>query len=183
MANRQRDQIQYIASGDPATDAHNTLQYPGALGGIYTDAQAKEWQLVQGDSSMSVAPFPGAEMWWADKATFKVTTVATNRGNHAGVVARLKKDGTEVGPAGAPGKGQFFFIQKGGRGVVKSVDAPTSAPTGVGAFVIPSATAGKADVLGAGSAATYPPIGREQGWYNVAAREVYVDLINQDHQD
>jgi len=181
MANRQHDQIQYIATGDPATDFHDRLLYPGALGGLYTDDQGKQWQLVQGDSAMSVAPFPGAETWWQDKAAFKVTTAATNRGMHAGVVARRSKLNAEL--SAAPGRGQYFFVQKGGRAIVKTVDAVTAAPTGVGQFVVPSATAGKVDILAAGSAATYPPVGRELGWYNQVAAEVYVDLDNSDRED
>jgi len=181
MANRQRDQIQWVQSGDPATVDSPTNLYPGQLGGVYTDDQAKEWQYVQGDSSMSVGPFPAAVMWWSDKANFLVTTDPTGRrGEYAGICPRIDRNSADVGSKGA---GNFFFIGKGGRHIVKALDAVTAAPAGAGQFVIPSATAGKADVLAAGTAATYPPVGREDGWYNVAAREVYVDLINSDHHD
>jgi hypothetical protein len=181
MTNRQHDQIQWIPTGDPATVDMTRNPYSGALGGLYTDNQGKQWQLVAGASDMSVPPFPGAVAWWDDKANFKVTTDPSRRGMYAGVIARLKKDGAEL--AYGPSKGNFFFIQKGGRAVVKTTDAVTAAPTNTGQYVVPSATAGKADVLAAGSAATYPPIGREAGWYNVAAREVYVDLDNSDRED
>ncbi len=174
MASRQHDQIQFVRTGDPATVADTVNAYPGQLGGVYTDDQGKQWQYVQGDSTMSVAPFPGAVLWWADKSKFKVTTAAAARGNRAGVAARLNKAGSEL--TIAPGSSQFFFVQKSGRAVVKTTDSVTAAPGNAGQYVIPSATAGKADVLGAGTAATYPQLGREQGWYNVAAREVNVDL-------
>ena len=186
MANRQHDQIQWVPTGDPATVDMAENPYKGALGGLFqsdkdSGREPGLWQLVQGDSSMSVAPFPGAVMWWADKTRFRVTTAATKRGLYAGVVGRLKRDGTEV--AAGPSAGNYFFIQKGGKAVVKGVDALTAAPTNVGLIVVPSATAGKCDVLGAGTAATYPQMGREQGWYNIAAAEVYVDLDNSDRED
>lgn len=181
MANRQHDQIQWVPTGDAATVDMTVNPYGGALGGIYTDENGKEWQLVVGDSSMSVTPFPGAVMWWASKANFRVTTSAARRGYYAGVVGRLNRLGVEV--ANGPSAGNYFFIQKGGRAVVKTTDAVTANPGNTGQYVVPSATAGKADVLAAGTAATYPPVGREAGWYNVVAREVYVDLDNSDRED
>lgn len=183
MANRQHDQIQWVQSGDAATVDSPTNLYPGQLGGVYTDDDAKQWQYVQGDSSMSVDPFPGAVVWWYDKANFKVTTDPTGRrGEVAGVIARLDRLGNEL--ASGPSAGNYFFIGKGGHNhVVKGIDAVTAAPAGGGQFVIPSATDGKADVLAAGTAASYPPLGRENGWYNVAAREVYVDLNLFDSED
>ena len=186
MANRQHDQIQWVPTGDPATVDMTTNPYGGALGGIYTDddnsgREPGQWQLVQGDSTMAVTPYPGAVMWWADKTRFRVTTSAARRGLYAGVVGRLRRDGTEV-PNG-PGAGHYFFIQKGGRAIVKLIDVPTANPGDTGQFVTPSAVAGKADCLAAGAAATYPLVGREQGWYNVAAREVWVDLSNSDYED
>ncbi len=186
MANRQHDQIQWIPTGDPATVDMKDNPYKGALGGIYesdkeSGREPGKFQLVQGDSSMSVAPFPGAVMWWADKANFIVTTAATKRAMIAGVVPRLKRDGTEV--ATGPAAGHYFFIQKGGKGVAKVQAGPTAAPTNVGQAVIPSATAGKADILAVGSAPTYPSLGREMGWYNAAASEVWLDMSNSDFED
>jgi hypothetical protein len=182
MANRQHDQIEFVQSGDPATVADTVNRYPGQLGGYYTDDQGKQWQYVLGDSSMSVAPFPGALMWWKDKTKFMVTSDPTGRrGLPVGVVARRNKLNVEL--AAGPGAGKYFFIQKGGPGIIKTTDAVTAAPTGAGQYVIPSATAGKADILAAGTAPTYPPIGREQGWYNVAARELYIDLGDNDYED
>jgi hypothetical protein len=55
--------------------------------------------------------------------------------------------------------GNIGFIQTQGPSTVKIIDAPTAAPTIAGLIVIPSATAGKADVLAAASSATYPPLG------------------------
>jgi hypothetical protein len=182
MANRQHDQIQWVRTGDPATVDDTINRYPGQLGGVYTDDAARQWQYVQGDSGMSVAPFPAAAMWWSSKANFLVTTDPTNRrGLYVGVVARRDRVGNEL--SAAPGKGNFFFVQKGGKAIVKTLDAVTAAPTNTGQVVIPSATAGKADVLAAGTGATYPPVGRELGWYNVAARELWVDLDNSDRED
>lgn len=183
MANRQHDQIEWVRTGDPATSIDTVNRYPGQLGGIYTDDQAKQWQYVQGDSTMTVPLFPGACTWWRNKAAFLITTSPTGRRGHfAGVVARVDKVGTELASGLWPA-GCYLFIRKGGRAIVKGIDALTSAPDGSGKIVIPSATAGKVDVLAAGAAATYPSVGREQGWYNIAAVEFWVDLDNSDRED
>ncbi len=182
--NRFHEQIEWVPTGDPATVDMTRNPYPGNLGGIYTAEGAGQWQLVQGDSTMAVAPFPGALMWWRTHAhdAFLVTTDPTGRrGRVAGVVARRNRLGVEL--AAGPAAGHYFFIQKGGRAVVKSVDVPTANPGNAGQFVIPSATAGKVDVLAAGAAATYPVVGTEAGWYNIAAREAYVDLTIDDRED
>ena len=59
---------------------------------------------------------------------------------------------------------------------MKFVDAPTATPDATGLIVVPSATAGKADCLAAGSAATYPRIGRSAGTYNAPNATCIVDL-------
>lgn len=180
MANRQRDQIQWVSSGDPATVDDSRLAYPGALGGIYTDKNADQWQYVQGDSTMSVAPFPGSTLWWSDKPNFKVTTVATNRGQRAGVIPVFDTLGNRVP---SKNKGNYFFIAKGGRHTIKFIDAVTASPDATGKIVIPSATAGKADCLAAGSAATYPSIGRSAGTYDAVNCEAAVDVSIDDSID
>jgi hypothetical protein len=72
--------------------------------------------------------------------------------------------------------GQFCCVQTHGPASVKFVDAPTAAPSVAGGFVIPSATAGKADCLAAGSAATYPPLGVAAGALQGGTALAVVDL-------
>lgn len=126
----------------------------------------KAYKMVRTDSSMTVAPYDAAVAWWANQALYSVTTSPTTlgRGRIAGVFR------TAVTP------GYVTCIQIGGKGLVKFVDAPTAAPDNDGAFVIPSATAGKADCLAIGSAATYPPLGRSAGVLQGGTATAQVDL-------
>jgi|ERR1019366_6160926 hypothetical protein len=168
MPNNIRNQPMYLQSGDPESENAVTLAYPGMLGGRLTvkepgppgspttagQYRPKTYQLVQTDSSMSVNPFAGAVAWWSDKTKYLVTTspTALGRGRIAGVFRN----------AITPGNYGCIQIQ-GPCPNVKYVDAPTAAPSAAGLFVIPSATAGKADCLAAGSAATYPVLGLSSG--------------------
>lgn len=177
MSNNTRNQLMYVQAGDleaeniPAADD----PYPGMLGSRVTvnsatgvtgkGAVGKTYQRIQTDSSDVVAPFPGAVAFWSNKTTSLVTTSATNRGRPAGIFRN----------AIAPGS--IGYIQTTGPCAgVKIVDAPTAAPTAAGLIVIPSATAGKADVLAAGSAATYPPLGVTTGALQGGTSMCAVDL-------
>jgi len=163
MSNNIRNQPMYVASGNYETENQPaaTDPYPGMLGSRATynsasgvtgvGAVGKTYQRVQVDSTVTVAPFPGAVAWWSNKATSLVTTAATLRGRVAGIFRNA------IIP------GNIGFIQTQGPSTVKIIDAPTAAPTTAGLIVIPSATAGKADVLAAGSAATYPALGVTTG--------------------
>lgn len=166
MPNNIRQQGAWVSTGDPETVDDASMYAPGMLGIRVTVKQPgvpgspgaenyreKTYQYVQGDSSMSTSPFPGAVMWWADKTKYRVTTSPTTlgRGRVAGVCQ------------GSPGAGNFFYVQTQGPAKVKFVDAPTAEPSAAGLIVIPSATAGKADCLAAGSAATYPALGVSAG--------------------
>jgi hypothetical protein len=179
MPNNIRQQVMYLGpTGDPEQFQDSTLFYPGTLGASVTIVQptrtppgpesgrSKTYQLVQTDSTMTVSPFPGAVAWWSDKTKYQTTTtVATlGRGRIAGVYQ------------GSPTKGNYCYIQTGGPATVKFVDAPTAAPTAAGLIVIPSATAGKADCLAAGSAATYPPMGVSASALNLGDQTAIVDL-------
>ena len=155
-------QLMYLPQGgDPETVNLSSLQQPGMLGGRFIHPHAtegnKEYQLVQTDSTMTVNPYDGATAWWTDKANYKVSTMVgtAGRGNVAGVFVN----------AATPGN--YTCIQvEGYHDSVKFIDAPTATPTTAGLFVIPSATNAKADCLAAGSAATYPVMGRSAGTYN-----------------
>lgn len=161
MSNNIRNQPMYVASGNLETENASSDLYPGQLGSKVTvnsatgatgeGAIGKTYQRIKVDSTVSVAPFPGAVAWWSNKAQSLVTTAATLRGRVAGVFRNA------ITP------GNIGFIQTGGPSTVKIVDNPTAAPTTAGLIVIPSATAGKADVLAAGSAATYPSLGVTTG--------------------
>lgn len=157
-----RNQPMYLQSGDPESENIAVLPYPGMLGGRLTVKQPgppgspgaeqfrfKTFQLVQTDSGMAVAPYKGAVAWWSDKTKYLVTTTvaALGRGRIAGVFQNV------ITP------GNFGCIQVQGPASVQYVDTPTSAPDATGKFVIPSATAGKADCIAAGTASTYPVLG------------------------
>ena len=182
MPNRFENPPHYLESGDPEKEASNTLLYPGQLGMRFTviqpsrtpagveEGRSKTYQRVKTDSTMTVAPFKGAVAWWSDQAQYMVTTspTTTGRGRVAGVFQNL--------PTFPITPGQFTCIQVGGPAIVKFIDAPTANPSVAGLFVIPSATAGKADCLAANTAALYPPLGRSAGTYDAAQAECVVDL-------
>jgi hypothetical protein len=168
----------YLRGGDPEAVNEPSLLYPGQLGIRFSvidpsradpsnttgEGTAKAYKLVGTDSSMSVAPYDGAVAWWQDQANYKVTTAATNRGRIAGVFR------TVVTP------GNYTCIQQTGLGKVKLTDASANG-TAAGESVIPSATAGKAQVETAGTAPTYPSLGQAIGMYNIPAREALVNLV------
>jgi hypothetical protein len=180
MPNNIRIQPLYLPDGgDPAqfNIAESDWRYPGMIGGTATfvfgtagsltnPRGSKNVQLVRTDSTMTTAPFNGATAWWKNKLIYQTTTDPTSRrGQVAGVYL------------GAVTPGRLAIIQFGGRhGQVKFVDAVTSTPDATGKLVIPSATAGKADCLGAGTAATYPVMGVSAGVYNAADATAPVDL-------
>jgi hypothetical protein len=171
----------YIPGGNPETMNEASLLYPGQIGIRFNyinpprtvvaaddseDGRSKGFQLVHTDSSMSVNPYDGAVAWWNRQDLYRVTTSPTSlgRGRIAGVFR------TAVTP------GYYCCIQQKGPGTVKFIDAVTTPPTAAGLLVIPSATAAKADCLAAGSAATYPILGRSMGVYNAVEATGRVDL-------
>jgi hypothetical protein len=169
----------YLQSGNPETENTPTLPYPGQLGIRFTitnpqrsapgvDAgRSKRYQYIKTDSTMAVAPYPGAVAWWSDKTQYMVTTSATKlgRGRIAGVFRT------------AIGLGNYGCVQIGGPAPVKFIDGVTVANVNTaGNLVIPSATDGKADVLGAGTAATYPVLGETAGLLSGADSTAMVDL-------
>jgi hypothetical protein len=142
-----------------------TLEF--GAGSASDPVSSKTVQLVRTDSTMTTAPFNGASAWWSDQATYKVTTspTALGRGRIAGVFLNA------VTP------GRLGLIQYMGRHPqVKFIDGVTAAPTAAGLIVIPSATAAKADCLAAGSAATYPQMGKTAGAYDAVNTVAPVDL-------
>lgn len=176
--NNIRTQPLYIPNmADPTLfdESESAWRFPGMIGGKCTivygiDGSAtnprgsKTVQLVRTDSAMTVAPYASAVAWWANRTTYQVTTAATNRGQVAGVFQN------------AVTRGNLALIVTNGRRAVKFIDAVTAAPTSAGLHVIPSATAAKADCLAAGTAPTYPLIGRSAGIYNAAETLCLVDI-------
>lgn len=169
----------YLQSGNPETEDNVSLLYRGQLGVRFfntnpqrsapgADAgRSKGYQVVRTDSTMSVSPFPGAVAWWSDKTQYLVTTDPTKlgRGRIAGVFRN------------SPVKGNYTCIQVEGPCPVKLVDAPTAAPTAnSGQYIIPSATAGKADCLAVAAAATYQPLGVVAGALNLGDNTIITDL-------
>lgn len=176
--NRFEQPTVFLQSGDPEQENTPTLSYPGQLGIRFTVVQptrsapgvesgrSKRYQLIKTDSTMTVAPFPGATAWWSDKSQYLVTTNATNRNRVAGVFQNA------VTP------GNFGCVQIGGPGTTKIIDAPTAA-VAIGTTIIPSSTNGKADNLAVGTAPTHMVMGQVAGpplSYSAGAQEVVVDL-------
>jgi len=169
-----RIQPMYIPGGDPEgmNEPAATWRWPGLLGGVMTTddrsvspARSKTYQMVRTDSTMSVNPFRGAVAWWQSRATYTTTTAATDRGMVAGIYLN------------AVTKGNLTLIQtKGNMASVKGIDALTAAPSTAGLWVIPSATAAKADVVAAGGGPTYPPLGRTVGTLNTGDNTFAVEL-------
>lgn len=176
--NRYEQPAFYLQSGDPEQENAPSLAYPGQLGIRFTVIQpsrsapgaesgrSKRYQLIKTDSTMTVAPFPGATAWWADKTQYLVTTNATNRNRVAGVFQN----------AIAPGN--FGCVQIEGPALVKLIDTPTAA-VAIGTVVIPHSTNAKADNLAVGTAPTHAVMGQVAGpplTYSAALQEVVVDL-------
>ena len=173
MANEHRNQALVVTTGNPETvsDSPARVEGPGGwkgqLGKYVTVKQpgpagtpgaeeyrTKTYQYVKMDSTMSVTPYAGAVAWWATKAEKTVTTSSTNRGDRAGIFQY----------AANAAAGHYCYIQTKGPATVKFIDAVTAAPNAaVGQFVIPSGTDAKADCLAAGTAASYPVLGRTVG--------------------
>jgi hypothetical protein len=179
MPNNIRLQPMYLQSGDPESENVVSLLYPGMLGGRVTVKQPgppgspgaeafrfKTYQLVQTDSSMTTAPYLGAVAWWSDKTKYLVTTnpATLGRGRIAGIFQNA------ITP------GNYGCIQTQGPATVKFVDSPNTAPSIAGLFVIPSATAGKADTTAAGVAPTYPVLGVTSGSILGSDSTAIVDL-------
>lgn len=150
----------YLQSGDPEQENVAALHAPGTLGCRFTVIQptrtppgpeagrSKRYQLIQTDSTMSVAPYPGATAWWADKTRYLVTTSPTLLGRN--LVAGVFQN--------AITPGNYGCVQLNGPGTVKLTDASVGAAV-AGDLVQPSSTAGKAERVAAGTALTYVQMG------------------------
>ncbi len=189
MPENQRQQAMYVSTGDPETVSDSPARveaqggWKGQLGNYVTnkrpgpagtrgneDYRDVTYRYVKMDSSMSFAPYLGAVAWWANRPAYTVTTDNTNRGARAGVFQNPPSK-----PLNAA-RGDYCYIATGGPATVKMVDAPAASPAGIGIFVIPSATAAKADTIAAGGAATYPTLGVTSGTWNPVTTEAVVEL-------
>lgn len=158
MPNRFEQPAFYLQSGDPEQENTPTLAYPGTLGARFTVLQpsrsaagvesgrSKRYQIIKTDSTMTVAPFPGAAAWWSDKSQYLVTTNATNRNRIAGAFQNA------ITP------GNFGCIQVGGPASCKFLDADM-ASLAIGEACIPSATNGKFTRVAVGTAPTHTVAG------------------------
>lgn|SRR3990167_3047789 len=183
MPNRWEMPPVYLQSGDPETESVASLHAPGLLGARFTviqpsrgtpgveDQRSKRYQLIRTDSTMATAPFRGAVGWWSDQANYVVTTTspttAQTRNRIAGIFCRSWD-----------AAGHYMCIQIQGPATTKLIDAAVNANVVAGAFIIPSATNAKADVVAAATAPTLQPLGQvsQPLTFNIAAREVVVDL-------
>lgn len=159
-----RQQPIFISTGDPETVNDPTLQYPGQLGMRATIAQptrvasvgaesgrAKTYQLIQTDSTMTVAPYVGAVACRASSTNpYLVTTNVANRNMGMGVFQNA------ITP------GNYGFIQVEGPASVKMIDSVMGS-LAAGDSIIVSATNAKADRVALGTAPTHVPLGRVAG--------------------
>lgn len=154
----------FFQDGDPQGMNESVLQYPGMLGMIAPtqchDGIVRELQIVQADSVMGTAPQEGALAFWANEDQFLVTTDDAISGYGLGRCIGVFTCAVDIALAGS---NYTAIVKKGRKTNVWFVDSPTAAPSGAGLLVIPTTTDGRADALAAGSAATYPPIGRTSG--------------------
>lgn len=184
MPNRWEQPAVYLQSGDPETENVATLLYPGQLGVRFTVIQptrgvpssttvtgrAKRYQLVQTDSTATTAPFFGAVAWWSDHSKYLVTTTSpTTAQTRNRIAGRF---------CNAITPGNFGCVQIQGSGFVKLIDAVTQANVVAGAYVIPSSTNAKADVVASATAPTQQPLGTVDSPlnFNVTDLTVVVDL-------
>lgn len=174
MPTNQNQQAVFLQSGDPLTENRPADSYSGGqLGSRFTvqddginSGTPRRFQMVQLDSAMDVAPTAGAVAWWRNSSGYVVTTDVSvaGRGNVAGVFG------------GALTVDYIGCIQIGGRASVQIQTSPTAVPDNTGKLVIPSATDAKADVLAAGTAASYPPLGTSAGFLSGGLADVDLNL-------
>lgn len=171
LSNR-KEQSLFLQTGDPTKERRTQSTYAwggptdtyagGQLGQRFsvpdpTTGLAADWQIVVTDSVMDVLPYDGAVAWWLDRANYLVTTdlSVAGRGNIAGIFR--DSDAPQDRATHNIGLSMLVCIQKKGQAYV---DFATGTPTAAGLFVVPSATDAKAEAIGAGSPATYPPLGK-----------------------
>lgn len=164
----------FIQDGDPMGSNESTLQYPGELGlesiAKCNDGIDRTMQRVQNDSAPAVAVTAGMVAWWVtEHPSYRVTPAAAQAGGGRGRVAGIY-------PCVVSTDYYTLIVKKGQATPVLFVDAPTAAPDATGLFVVPSATNGKADCLAAGSAPTYPPIGKTVGAQDGTTKLANVDV-------
>lgn len=184
MPNNWGQTAVYLQSGDPENENVVSLLYPGQLGVRFAvieptrtpptktsgAGRSKRYQLVQTDSTMTVAPYRSAVAWWSDQSKYLVTTnspaTAQTRNRLAGAFVNA------ITP------GNYGCVLITGLGIVKLIDAVTQANVVAGAFVIPSATNGKADVVASATAPSQQPLGTvsDSLSFNVTDLTVLVDL-------
>ena len=178
----------YLQSGDPEKENVRTLHAPGQLGSRFTIKQPtgagtpgavtsttgdaylyKRYQIVRSDSAMTASPGLGDVAWWSDKPNYVVTNVyaAGRRGQVAGVFQNNQLT-YPITP------GYYCCVQIGGRAMTRFTDG--DAPDASGLFVIPGAADGRSSILTAGTAATYPVLGRTASGPIGGQSLCYVDL-------
>lgn len=182
MPNRWEMPPVYLQSGDAEQENTPTLHAPGLLGARFTviqpnrgtpgveDYRSKRYQLIRTDSTMAVAPYKGAVAWWSDQANYLVTTTSPTTAQTRNRIAGVFQNAITAGNYGC--------VQIGGPGLTKLIDGAVNADVVAGAFIIPSSTNAKADVVAAATAPTVQALGQvsQPLTFNIAAREVVVDL-------
>lgn len=182
MPNRWEMPPVYLQSGDPEQENTPTLHAPGLLGARFTviqpsrtppgaeDGRSKRYQLIKTDSTMAVAPFRGATAYWSDQSQYLVTTTSPSTAQTRNRIAGVFQN--------AITPGYYGCVQIGGPGTMKLIDAVNQGNVVVGAYIVPSATNAKADVVAASTAPTQTPYGVVSAplTFNAADLTVVVDL-------
>ena len=169
MPNREFQNALYLPDGF-ATHQDFDSYSPGQVGSVFTikdtDGLAKRGQVVKMDSIATVAPADGTLAYWVNRTSYLVSAdlTASGRGNRAGVFRA------------AALVNELCVVQQGGKCSVWGIDSPTAAFSAAGLIVVPSATAGRADCLAAGTAATYPAIGTSAGTQDATTKKADVSL-------
>lgn len=172
----------YLQSGDPENENASSLAYPGQLGVRFTvvspqrsapsttAGRSKRYQIVKTDSTMAVAPYLGATAYWGDKTQYVVTTISPTVAQGRNRIAGRFCNGVVPG--------NITCVQFEGPGLMKLIDGVTQANVVAGAYVVPSSTNGKADVVAASTAPTQQPFGVVSSplVFNAADLTVAVDL-------
>ena len=163
----------FLASGDPASENRPADSYSrGQLGIQFAWGEraggdpSSKWQMAQLDSAVDVAPSAGAVAWWRGNTGYVVTTDVSvaGRGSLAGVFG------------GTVTADYICCVQQQGPASVQIQTSPTSPPDDTGKFVIPSGTDAKADVLAAGTAPSYPPLGASAGFLSSGLATVDLNI-------
>ena len=170
LINNLRNQMAFVATGNPETVDDATAYAPGQLGALLTRG-SETFQYVKFDTGATAAAAVTVAakeiVFWKDADDFLVTTVLNQ--------APAGRNGVAGVLANAPTPGNYFWMQVGGLASVKTSGS-------IAAGTQPIANSGSdADVTAeaVGTAPTYRPIGVAQA--ATSGGNTTVNLTLNDH--